>query len=297
MKENKLIESTGDKLFNTANYIFLTICLFLVIYPLVFILSASFSSSYAVISGKVWLWPVEFSLEGYKAVFNYPKIWSGYGNSIYYTLLGTTINIILTIMASYPLSRKDFYGKTFFMFIFTFTMLFSGGIIPTFLVVQKLGIYNSRWAMVLPNAITVWNVIITRTYFQSNIPDEMLEAARVDGCSDLRFLISIVLPLSKPIIAVITLFYAVMHWNSFFNALIYLKDQNLQPLQMILREILVQNDVDMINMDVEQASRLEGLVDLLKYSVIIVASVPVLCIYPFVQKYFVKGVMIGAIKG
>lgn len=297
MYTNKLNQTRSDKLFNIFNTLFLVFCTLAVIYPLIYIVSASFSSTQAVTSGRVWLWPVDISLEGYKAVFNYHRIWTGYGNSIFYTVLGTFINVILTILAAYPLSRKDFYGRNFFMFLFTFTMLFTGGLIPTYLVVNKLGLINTRWAMVLPNAIMVWNVIITRTYFQSTIPDEMLEAAKIDGCSDFKFVTSVVLPLSKPIIAVITLFYAVMHWNAFFNALIYLKDQELHPLQMVLREILVQNEIDMLNMDVETASKLEGLVDLLKYAVIIVASVPVLMIYPFVQKYFVKGVMIGAIKG
>lgn len=294
---NDINKNIGDRFFDLLNTIFLMLCVLIVIYPLIYIVSASFSSAQAVTSGKVWLWPVDISLKGYKTVINYPGIWNGYLNSIYYTVLGTTINLILTVLAAYPLSRKDFYGRNFLMFMFTFTMLFSGGIIPTYLIVNKLGLINTRWAMVLPNAIAVWNVIIARTYFQSTIPKEMLEAAKIDGCTDFKFLVSVVIPLSKPILAVLTLFYAVMHWNAFFNALIYLKDKDLQPLQMLLREILVQNEIDMTNMDVETATKLQGMKDLLKYSVIIVATVPVLMIYPFVQKYFVKGVMIGAIKG
>lgn len=290
------LNNRSDKIFDVINTLFLIFCVIMIIYPLIYIVSASFSSVQAVTSGKVWLWPVDISLAGYKAVINYPGIWTGYLNSIFYTVLGTTINIILTVLAAYPLSRKDFHGRNFFMFLFTFTMIFSGGIIPTYLVVNKLGLVNTRWAMVIPNAVAVWNVIIARTYFQSSIPKEMLEAARIDGCTDLKFLTSVVLPLSKPILAVLALFYAVMHWNAFFDALIYLKDKNLQPLQMLLRQILVMNEIDMTNMDVVTATKFQGMRDLVKYSVIIVASVPVLIIYPFVQKYFVKGVMIGAIK-
>jgi multiple sugar transport system permease protein/putative aldouronate transport system permease protein len=298
----KMKETRQDKIFSVINRIFLGICILIIVYPLIYIISSSFSDPNAVLAGRVILWPVDFSLAGYKAVFQYNRIWTGYANSIYYAGLGTLINVILTIMAAYPLSRKDFNGRNILMFLFTFTMLFNGGLIPTYLVMQKLNLINTRWAMILPTAIAVWNVIITRTYFQTSIPNELLEASKIDGCNDIKFLLKIVIPLSGPIIAVITLFYAVYHWNSFFSALMYLRDYKLYPLQMVLRDILIQNEVDTLagavgSIDMEQQAKLEGISELLKYSLIIVASLPLLIAYPFVQKYFVKGVMIGAIKG
>lgn len=292
-------EFIEERAFNTFNAAFLTFWLLIILYPLVFIVSSSFSSTSAVLSGKVWLFPVEPSLAGYKAVFGYRKIWSGYSNTIFYTVVGTAVNVAMTILAAYPLSRRDFRGRGFFTFFFTFTMLFNGGLIPTYLTVMRVGLLDTRWALIIPNALTIWNVIVARTYFQHTIPEELLEASRIDGCGDIRFLVSVVLPLSGPILAVITLFYAVDHWNSFFSALIYLKDQARYPLQMILREILIQNTVTSatMSMDVSEQAKIEGLADLMRYSLIIVASVPVLLIYPFVQRYFVQGVMIGALKG
>ncbi|MDR2730799.1 MAG: carbohydrate ABC transporter permease, partial [Treponema sp.] len=211
---------------------------------------------------------------------------------------GTCINLVLTILCAYPLSRKDFGGRNIFMFIVTFTMIFSGGMLPTYIVIRQLGIINTRWAMLLPGAIGAWNVIITRTYYQSNISDELLEAAYLDGCDNFRFLLKVVIPLSTPITAVMILFYAVGHWNAYFNAFLYLSNRDLFPLQIFLREILVLNEItsDLL-VDPELMAAKQGMADLLKYSLIIVASVPVWCAYPFVQKYFVKGIMVGAIKG
>ncbi|WP_419955503.1 carbohydrate ABC transporter permease [Neobacillus niacini] len=290
-------ETKSDRIFTIVNYSVLSLLLVVFLYPLIYIVSASFSSTEAVLSGKVWLWPVDFSLEGYKAVFDYKLIWTGYANSIFYTVVGTLINIGMTILAAYPLSRDEFFGRKFFMLLFLFTMIFSGGIIPNYLLIKELGMLDTRWAMIIPGAMSVFNVIITRTYFKSTIPKALQEAAKIDGCSDFRFLRSVVLPLSGPIIAVMTLFYAVGHWNSFFNALIYLRDQDLFPLQLILNSILVQNQVDPQMMgDMERMAAKAGLSELLKYSLIVVASVPVLIIYPFVQKHFVKGVMIGSLK-
>jgi putative aldouronate transport system permease protein len=293
--------SRRDKNFLVFNYCALTAVLLIVLYPLIYIVSSSLSSVSAVLSGEVWLWPVDFSLEGYKAVLGYSKVWIGYRNTLFYTAVGTAINVVLTIAIAYPLSRKDFGGRNTIMFILAFTMLFNGGMIPTYLLVQKLGIMNSRWAMLLPNAIAVWNVIITRTYYQSYIPDELLEAAKMDGCSDFRFMRHVVLPLSGAITAVNVLFYAVGHWNQYFQAFLYLNDQDLFPLQIFLRQILVINDIDadmMQNLDVAQVNegRL-GLKELIKYAVIVVASVPMLMVYPFAQRHFVKGVMIGSLKG
>ncbi|UVI28456.1 carbohydrate ABC transporter permease [Paenibacillus spongiae] len=295
--EHAIKESRGDRLFTIINYSVLSLLLATVLFPLLHVLSASFSSPQAIISGRVWLFPVDFSLEGYKTVFNYGLVWSGYANSLFYAVVGTTINVILTIMAAYPLSRKDFMGRQFFMFLFVFTMLFNGGLIPTYLLVKQLGMLDTRWAMIIPGALAVFNVIITRTYFRTTISDELLEAAQIDGCRNLRFLWKIVVPLSGPIIAVMALFYAVGHWNSYFGALIYLRDQGLYPLQLILKNLLVQNEFDPTMMgDVEQMAQKAYLTQLLKYSLIVVASLPVLIIYPFVQKHFVKGVMIGSLK-
>lgn len=292
--------SSGDKIFIGCAYGLLSLALIAVLYPLIFIVSSSFSSTDAVVTGRVWLWPVEPSLAGYNAVFQNSQIGLGYLNSFIYMVLGTSINIAMTLLAAYPLSRRDFYGRGVFMFIFTFTMLFSGGLIPRYLLVRSLGMLDTRWAMVLPAALAVWNVIITRTYFQQNIPNELVEAADMDGCSDVRFIYKVVIPLSGPIIAVMTLFYAIGHWNSYFNALIFLNERRLYPLQIVLRNILIQNqfDAEMIaDLDVEEIAVREGLADLLKFSLIVVASVPVLSLYPFVQRYFIKGIMIGSLKG
>lgn len=289
-----------DVIFNAFNYTFLTIGLVLVLYPVIYIISASFSDAGMVASGRVFLLPVKPTLAGYEAVFNYPRIWIGYANSLYYAVVGTSINIVMTILAAYPLSRRDFKGRNAIMALMAFTMFFSGGMVPLYLLINKLGILNTRWAMVIPNAVAVFNIIVARTYIQTTIPDELLDASRIDGCSDTRFIIQVVVPLCKPLIAVLCLWYAVGHWNSFFPALIYLKDVKLFPLQIILREVLVMNVVDMSKvwvLDFEEYLKREQLRELLKYSLIVVASVPVLLIYPFAQRYFVKGIMIGAIKG
>lgn len=298
MNSKTIKESGADRLFTIFNYIMLTLVLILVLYPLIYVVSASFSSSSAVLSGRVWLWPVEPTLEGYKAVFKNAMVLKGFTNTIFYTLAGTAINLVLSVMAAYPLSRKDFRGRNVFMLLLVFTMLFNGGLIPTYLIVKDLGMIDTVWAMLIPSALSVWNVIIMRTYFQTTIPNELLEASQLDGCSDFRFLRSIVLPLSGPILAVIALFYAVGHWNQYFNAMIYLKRSDLYPLQLVLRDILVQNEVniDMLG-DAKTAAARQGLRELLKYSLIVVTSVPLLVVYPFLQKFFVKGVMIGSIKG
>lgn len=291
-------ETLGDRVFIAGVYTFLSLVLLIVLIPLIYILSASFSSPQAVVTGKVTLWPVDFSLAGYKAVFNNPQIGTGFLNSLFYTVVGTLINVTLTIMMAYPLARKTFYGRHVFMIILVITMMFEGGLIPSYLVVKGLGLIDTRLAMILPGAFAVFQVIIARTFFQTSIPDELAEAAELDGCSDLRFIFSIVLPLSKPIIAVMTLMYAVGHWNAYFDALIYLRNPDIFPLQIILRNILILNSVDASMMaNVDQMMAQQGLKDLLKYSLIVVSSAPVLMIYPFVQKHFVKGVMIGSLKG
>ena len=292
-------ERSSDRIYYVLCDGLLLLALLAVVYPLIYIFSASFSSAQAVSYGRVRLWPVEPSIEGYKAVFRHTLIMSGYVNTILYTVVGTAVNVVLTIMAAYPLSRRNLQGRNLIMFLFTFTMLFSGGLIPTYILIRNLGLLNKRLAMILPQAIGVWNLIITRTFFQQTIPSELHEAALMDGCSDIRFLGAVVLPLSKAIIAVLVLFYGVFHWNAFFDAFIYLSDKEKFPLQIVLREILVLNEMlgEMMDIDPKLAEKLRGLANLLKYSLIVVASVPVWLVYPFVQKQFVKGVMIGSIKG
>ena len=297
--KNKLIkESFADKIFIVLTYLVLSCVLVIVLYPLIYVVSASFSSPSAVIGGKVWLWPVEPTLMGYEAVFKNNQILSGFANSFIYMIGGTMINLAVTMLCAYPLAKKDLVGRNILTGIFVFTMYFSGGLVPSYMLIQKLGLLNTRWAMVLPVAMSVWNMIIARTYIQNTIPDTLNEAAEIDGCTPIKFFFKIVLPLSAPILAVLALYYGVSHWNTYFNAMIYLNDQKLFPLQLVLRNILIMNNIDPTMMqDAEALMKKQGLVDLLKYAVIVVASVPVLCIYPFVQKYFVKGVMIGALKG
>ncbi|MDQ0889645.1 putative aldouronate transport system permease protein [Paenibacillus sp. V4I9] len=298
LKTTTIRESQGDRLFLLGIYVLLTVVLIVVLFPLIFIISSSFSSPQAVVSGKVWLFPVDFTLEGYKAVFRNPQIVSGYLNSLFYAVAGTAVNVVLTVMLAYPLARKTFYGRNFIMVLLVVTMMFDGGLIPFYLVVKNLHMLDTRWAMILPGAMAVFQVIVARTFFQTTIPDEIAEAAELDGCSDIRFITSIVIPLSKPILAVLTLIYAVGHWNAYFDALIFLKSPNLFPLQIVLRNILILNTIDPTMVSkVDQMLAQQGLKDLLKYSLIVVASAPVLIIYPFVQKHFVKGVMIGSLKG
>lgn len=295
---NKVDESPVDRVFMFVNASFLLVITILILLPLIFIVSASFSSAEAVIAGKVTLWPVDFSLLGYETIFEHKKVWNGFANSLFYTFFGTIFNVVMTIIAAYPLSRNDLVGRRFITFAFIFTLLFNGGLIPTYIVVRDLGLINTRWAMILPTGIGPFNLLITISFFRTTIPPELIEAARIDGANDFRTFGSIVLPLARPIIAVLVLFYAVnTHWNTYFQALIYLKDQELFPLQLVLREILIQNSIDAsMLIDIEDLVAREGLRELLKYSLIVVASVPVMIIYPFVQRHFVKGMMIGSVK-
>ena len=291
--------SAGDKAFVTVNYALLTLIMLIVLYPLIYIISCSFSSPQAVTAGKVWLYPVEPSLIGYQTIFKNSEIIPSFWNAVIITFFGTIIQVICTLMAAYPLARRNLYGRGFFTALFAFTMLFSGGLIPTFLIVRQVGLYNTYWALWLPGAVSVYNMVVARTFFQTNIPEELFEAGELDGCSDIMFMLRIALPLSVPIIAVLVMFYAVGHWNGYFGALIYLKDKKKFPLQIILRNILIENRMDDASMmvDIEAMARKQGLSELLKYSLIVVGSLPMLMLYPFVQKHFVKGVMIGALKG
>ena len=286
-----------NKLFYSIVYTVLILLLIVVLYPLIYIVSASFSSPNAVSTGKVILFPVDFSLEGYKEVMKYSDVWIGYRNTILYTVAGTVLNVVLTMLTGFGLSRKGLPGRKFITFLFTFTMLFSGGLVPTYLVMNRLNLINTPFAMIFPGAINITNMIIARTFI-SSIPDDLEEAAMIDGCSHARYFFEMVVPLSKAIIAVLMLYYAVGHWNAYFNALIYLSNRALYPLQLFLREILVLNTAgaDTI-MDPELEEKMRGMAELLIYALIVVSTAPFLCAYPFAQKYFTKGVMVGSLKG
>lgn len=297
-KAKKVKWSSSDRVFYAIVTVFLAFMGLIVLYPLIYVLSCSFSTPESVMAGDVVLFPTEFSLEGYKAVFRTNKVLLGFRNSAFYTVVGTIINLFMTVICAYPMSRKDMPGQSPIMMLFTFTMIFGGGMIPNYLLVKDLHMLNTVWALLIPGAIAVYNMIITRTFFQSSIPGELLEASQIDGCSDIKYLTNVVMPLSKSIIAVITLYYAVAHWNAYFNAFMYLSNDKLYPLQIFLRDILIASKVDaeMIVDDMANAPTF-GIEYILKYSLIVVATVPMLIIYPFVQKHFVKGVMIGAVKG
>ncbi|MFC5653286.1 carbohydrate ABC transporter permease [Paenibacillus solisilvae] len=290
-------ESVGDRLFLALVYLFLTAVLIAALYPLIFVVSSSFSSPSAVSGGRVWLWPVEATLIGYKSALQNKLILTGYTNSLIYTVAGTLISVTTTIMLAFPLSRKSFFGRGALTVFLVFTMLFSGGLIPTYLVVKEVGMINTPWALLIPNAISVWQVIIARSFFQTSIPEELAEASEMDGCSDFRYILSVVLPLSKPILAVLSLMYAVGQWNAYFDALIYLKDSSLYPLQLFLRSILIQDANIVSTIGLGSIAQKQQLVDLMKYSIIVLSSLPVLIIYPFVQRYFVQGMLIGSVKG
>lgn len=301
---NRLVKDTkADKVFMGFNYIFVILSVAIVLYPLIYIISASISNPQAVNSGEMWLFPKGFTMEGYKTILQNNSIWRGYLNTIYYTVLGTSINLIVTLPAAYALSRADFYGHKTFTTFMLITMFVSGGLIPSYLLVKNLHMLNTVWALVLPGAVSVYNIVVTRTFFQTTIPREMEEAAIIDGCSDFKLFFKIILPLSTPIIAVMALFYGVGHWNSYFSALIYLSDKSMYPLQMVLREILVLNDMSSTptgGMTAEMAELMyskQQLAAIIKYGVMIVSTLPIIVVYPFLQKYFVKGMMVGSVKG
>lgn len=290
-------KSRSDKIFDLT-LIFISLLIMLVIaYPLYFVIIASFSQPEAVLNGKLRFLPIGFNLESYQMVLQEEKVWIGYRNTILYTILGTIINLFLTTLGAYSLSRKDMPARTLLTFVISFTMLFGGGMIPVYMVVKNLKLTDTIWAMVIPNAIATYNLLVMKNYFQSSIPDELQEAAAIDGYDHFRTLIKVVLPLSTPIIAVIVLFYAVGHWNAFFNAVLYLRNQDLFPLQIVLRDILLQNSLEAVGGDLTGMYEKVMRGETMKYALIIVASLPVILIYPFVQKYFVKGIMVGAIKG
>ena len=290
--------SGSDRRFYWTVEILVALLALIVLYPLVLTLSSFFSSGKAVTTGRVFLFPVEFTLKGYEEVFKYQKVWIGYKNTFLYTFGGTFINVCMTLICAYPLSRREFPDRKFFTFLFTFSMLFSGGLIPTYLVMRDLGLINSRWALMLPGAIGVTQMIVTRTFIHSTIPESLVEATQIDGCSFTHFFFRFILPLSKAVIAVISLQYAIAHWNAYFNAFIYLSDYKKYPLQVFLRDILIMNEVaeNATGTEADMLAERQGMADVLKYALIVVSTAPILCIYPFVQKYFVQGVLIGSLK-
>ena len=296
MAKGKGQASGRDIAFNIFLYALSGIILLAIAYPLYFIIIASFSNPSEVANGNVWLWPSQFTLDGYK-VLRYDDIWTGYLNTILYTLVGTLIGLFVNISAAYALSRRDLVGRRLITFFFIFTMFFNGGLIPTYFTIRDFHLYDTFWVMVLPFSVAVYNMIVARTFFDSSLPKELLDAAQIDGCGNLRFFFSIALPLSKAVIAVIALYIAVAQWNSYFNALVYIRSENLKPLQLVVRNILITNQSLVGAGDGLAAQEAMRLSNLMKYAVIIITTVPIMCVYPFVQKYFSQGVMIGAIKG
>ncbi len=299
MSATSIQQTKSDNLFDIFNYGGIAVLTLLVLYPLYVVVISSISDPIAVALGRVALFPRGFTLEGYRAVFDDPQVWTGYLNSAFYTFFGTILNVVCTVLAGYALSRKDLVGAGAIMFFLIFTMYFEGGLIPTFLLVRSLGLYGSRLALIVLDAVWVYLIIIARTYYRSTIPDELREASVVDGCNNIQFFWHVVLPLSTALTAVLALFYGVAHWNQYFKALIYLRGEDKWPLQLVLHQILVlQNMIaNDPNASGEALDAAFGRAELVKYSLIVVASVPMMVLYPFVQRYFVKGVMIGSVKG
>ncbi len=292
--------STGDRVYYTIAYLLAALVGIVTLYPLYFVLIASFSDPSAVAAGQVYLFPKRFMTIAYQRIFEYKLVWTSYLNSIYYMVLGTAINVSMTMVAAFALSRRRLVGRQAITWMMLFTMYFGGGLIPAYLNIRSLKLLNTVWAMVLPGAISTYNFIVARTFMSSSIPYELQEAAMIDGASHIKFFLKVVLPLSAPIIGVLTLYYAVGHWNSYMSALLYLRRKEQWPLQMVLRDILVQNQytaADAAATDPENMLYLEKLREGMKYSLIVVASIPMLVLYPFLQKFFVKGIMLGSIKG
>ena len=297
-KEGNVVQQTdtrGDAIFRAVITVLVIGFSLITLYPVVILISNSFSDGYAIMAGKVLLWPVDVNLAAYRLVLKHKEIGQAYLNTITYTLVGTAINIVLTTLGAYPLSRKNLYGRSLLMMFFAFTMFFSGGMIPAYLNIRNLGLLNTIWALVLPGAVSVWNMIIMRTFFQNTIPDELWESAAIDGANDLTFFLKVVLPLSGTIMAVMVLFYGVGHWNAWFSAMIYMSTRSKYPLQLILREIItLSSSQDLSGAALSDA---ESVGEAVKYATMMVATLPIMCLYPFLQRYFVKGVMLGSIKG
>ena len=281
----------GDRLFISFVWVIMIILVSVTIYPIIYVFSVSISSYNAVVANKIVLWPIGFSLNSYKKIINDSAFYIGYANTIWYTIGGTLLNLLFTVLAAYPLSRKEFFMRKFFTVLFLFTMFFGGGMIPSYIVATRIGLLNSRWAMILPGLISTWNLVLCRTYI-SSLPEELFDSAKIDGCTDFRFLSSILLPLIKPILAVLIIYYGIGHWNSWFNALLYLSDANKHPLQIYLRKLLIQSTNELAASAYDMQSTLQ-----VRYCAMFVTVVPIMAIYPFFQKYFTKGVMVGSLKG
>jgi putative aldouronate transport system permease protein len=296
---NKKGKTTSDMIFDIMIFVFSVFMFLIVAYPLYFVVIASVSDSTLVSTGQVTLYPKGFSLFGYTEIFKDTRIWVGYKNTIIYTVLGTVLNLLLTLPAAYVLSRHEFKARRILMFVFVVTMFFNGGLIPTYLLMKELNLTNNMWVFIIPFSVNVFNLIIVRTFFESSIPKELFEAAQMDGCSHFQFFGKVVLPLSKAVISVVGLYYLVGHWNDFFTGLIYIRDYSLQPLQIVLRDILLSNQVfaEGAGSGGAAGGYAQRYADQIKYGVIIVSTLPILIVYPFVQKYFEKGVMIGSVKG
>lgn len=287
-----------DHLLYMLTNVVLVFALVIVAYPILYVIACSFSSGSAINRGEVWIWPVGFNLEGYKLLFSYSAIWVGYKNTIFYTVVCTTCSVITTVLCAYPLSRPNYQGRRGLSTILTLSMMFGAGLIPTYLLYSNLNLTNTRWVIIINGLFGVWNTIIVRTFFQSSIPNELIEAARIDGCTELRTLFQIVLPLSTAVLAVVTLYYAVGNWNNYFEHMIYLRDRDLMPLSIVVRDILISASINLEEIeDPELLQTMSGVTDVIKYCTIVVTSGPIIAAYPFVQKYFKKGVMIGSIKG
>ena len=295
--------SRSDRLFDRVNVAMLVVILVATLYPVYFVVIASVSSPTLVSAGHVYLWPEGFNVEGYTYILRDKRIMIGYRNSLVYAVGQTVVSLVLTIPAAYALSRRDMRWRGLIMFYFVFTLYFTGGIIPFYVVVLKLGLKDSIWSLMLPNAVNVFNLIVARTFFQSNIPDELLESAQLDGCTNTRFFISIVLPVGQAIIAIVVLFNVVQNWNAFFHALLFINDQAKYPLQLVLRRMLILNQLlsgggeGLEALSPEEIQRRQLLADLLRYGTIVVAIAPLMILYPFIQRHFVKGIMVGSIKG
>ena len=296
--KNTVKEIGANKVFDVVNIILLCIALVIVAYPLYFVIIASFSDPFLVLRGEVLLYPKGFNVNSYVKVFQNKQIWTGYLNSILYTVTGTCLNVFLTMMIAYPLSRPYFCCRKLFTTILIITMYFAGGMIPTYIQILNMGLRNTFWVMIVLNAVTAYNVIIARTFLETNIPAELEEAAAIDGCSQGRFFFQFVLPLSKAVMAVLVLYYAISHWNDYMRGLLYLDEPNRYPLQLIIRSILIETQMAAADLtDVETMDEMIKLAESIKYTVIIISTLPMLIIYPFIQKHFVKGVLIGSVKG
>lgn len=300
-KRRRKHTSMSDKIFDVVNVLVMIILFVIFTWPLWFVLIASISSPSEVWLGNVLLLPKKLTMIAYETMFKYKSLWTGYANTIYYTVVGTAINLVMTVCCAYPLSRKDFVPRKPLTYLIMFTMYFTGGMIPNYLVVSELGLLDTRWAMILPGAISVYNMLVMRSYFINSIPGELQEAAFLDGANSAQYLLKVVLPLSKPVIAVVGLYYGVHHWNDFQTALLYIYDDKLLPLQSFLRNILTTSQLlaesAVGSSDAALVEAQSQLAQTLKYAVIIISSIPMLCVYPFIQKFFVKGVMVGSVKG